>query len=406
MDTALKHAFEISQRILINSVKYPTILGDSYEEIVNYYADELSKYGIHTTIHRVPREYCEKVLSRQFNPEKPRYILIARIGSGEKVLQFNGHYDVVAAGGGWLADPFNPVVTDGKVYGRGTTDMKAGIAAFLATMIYFATISKEPDIIVEGAVVPDEEIGGATGTGYLVNELGSRPDFAVIAEPSGPGNIYIGHRGNVWAMIRVRGKQAHGSTPWLGENAFEKMIVLADYIVRKYKPVLEAKKSSFKYEDPRASSPTITLGGKLEAPGSINIVPGQVGFSIDRRLIVEERADQVIEEIKGFIESASKELGVDSEVEIVEHSNPVYVEENHPYVNTLAQAVKETLGVEPSRTICVGGLDLKYYLAKGIPAVAYGPGEVNTAHKANEYVTLESLYNALRVYVKLVEFFK
>jgi succinyl-diaminopimelate desuccinylase len=405
MDVALKNVFEISQRILVNSVKYPTILGDYYEELIYYYVDELSKYGIHTTIHKVPKEYCEKVLPKQFNPEKPRYILIARVGSGEKVLQFNGHYDVVAAGGGWSTDPFNPVITNGKVYGRGTTDMKAGIAAFLATMIYFATTNKEPNIIVEGAVVPDEEIGGATGTGYLVNVLGSRPDFAVIAEPSGAGNIYIGHRGNVWAMIRVRGKQAHGSTPWLGENAFEKMIILADYFVKKYKPLLEARKSTLKYEDPRASSPTITLGGKLEAPGSINIVPGQVGFSIDRRLIVEERAEQVIDELRKFVETASKELGIESEVEIVDYSNPVYVEENHPYVNTLARAVKEALGTEPTRTICVGGLDLKYYLAKGIPAVAYGPGEVNMAHKADEFVTLESLYNSIKVYIKLVESF-
>jgi len=401
----LKNAFEISQRILINSVKYPTILGDHYEELTYYYADELSKYGIHTTVHKVPKEYCEKVLPKQFNPEKPRYILIARVGSGEKVLQFNGHYDVVAAGGGWSTHPFNPVITNGKIYGRGTTDMKAGIAAFLATMIYFATTNKEPNIIVEGATVPDEEIGGATGTGYLVNVLESRPDFAVIAEPSGVGNIYIGHRGNVWAMVRVRGKQAHGSTPWLGENAFEKMIVLADYFVKKYKPLLEARKSTLKYEDPHASSPTITLGGKLEAPGSINIVPGQVGFSIDRRLIVEERAEQVIDELRKFVETASKELGIESEVEIVDYSNPVYVEENHPYVNTLARAVKEALGVEPTRTVCVGGLDLKYYLAKGIPAVAYGPGEVNTAHKADEFVTLESLYNSIKVYIKLVESF-
>ena len=401
----MKNVFEISQRILINSVKYPTILGDYYEDLIYYYVDELSKYGIHTTVHQVPKEYCEKVLPKQFNPEKPRYILIARIGSGEKVLQFNGHYDVVAAGGGWSTDPFNPVITNGKIYGRGTTDMKAGIAAFLATMIYFATANKEPNIIVEGAVVPDEEIGGATGTGYLVNVLGSRPDFAVIAEPSGAGNIYIGHRGNVWAMIRVRGKQAHGSTPWLGENAFEKMIILADYFVKKYKPVLEARKSNLKYEDPRASSPTITLGGKLEAPGSINIVPGQAGFSIDRRLIVEERAEQVIDELRKFVETASKELGIESEVEIVDYSNPVYVEENHPYVNALARAVKEALGTEPTRTVCVGGLDLKYYLAKGIPAVAYGPGEVNMAHKADEFVTLESLYNSIKVYIKLVESF-
>ncbi|MEM4748828.1 MAG: M20 family metallopeptidase [Thermosphaera sp.] len=405
MEDVFKQVLDISRTILINSLKYPTVLGEYYEDLIDYYAEELSKYGIHVTIHRVPDEYSKNALSKQFNPDKPRYILMARIGKGKRVLQFNGHYDVVSPGEGWTTDPFNPVVINGKVYGRGTTDMKAGIAAFLSAMIYYAIKGEEPDVIVEGAVVPDEEIGGATGTGYLVNELSSRPDFAVIAEPSGIDNIYIGHRGNVWGMLRIHGKQAHGSTPWLGDNAFEKMIVFADYFIRNYKPLLETRTSKFKYEDPRAAHPSVTLGGRLEAPGSINIVPGQVGFSIDRRLIIEENSNDVIRELKEFVESASRNLNIDVQFEVVERSNPVYVDENHPYLTMLFKAIKETLNVEPSKSICVGGLDLKYYLAKGIPAVAYGPGEVSMAHKANEYVSLQNLYDIIKVYIKLIDLF-
>ncbi|ADV64819.1 M20 family metallopeptidase [Desulfurococcus mucosus] len=396
---------EVAGRILSGSIEYPTVLGESYEDIVDFYRELLSEHGVHVTVHRVPDELVRKTLPREFNPEKPRFILLARIGSGDRIIQFNGHYDVVAPGEGWETPPFKPVIRGDLVYGRGATDMKGGIAAVLTAMISLAE-GREPGVVVEAALVPDEEIGGRTGTGYLVSELGSKPDYVVIAEPSGLDNIYIGHRGNVWGIVKTYGRQAHGSAPWLGDNAFEKMIVFAQVFLKKYRELISLRKSSYMYEDERAAQPTITPGGALYAPGSINIVPGEAGFSIDRRLIVEEKVEDVAREIKDMVEKVAAELGVQASFTLVESSPPAFTPPSHEYTVLLSKVVEKTTGVEPRKTICVGGLDLRYYTLKGIPAVSYGPGEVGLAHKPNEYIRLSDVVKAAAIYAEYVREFE
>ncbi|MEM4976860.1 MAG: M20 family metallopeptidase [Desulfurococcaceae archaeon] len=398
----LEEAYKLAVEVLSESVKYKTVLGEQYEEIVNYYSEVLAKHGVHVTVHRVPDEYTRKHLAQQFNPDKPRYILLARVGYGERVLQFNGHYDVVPAGEGWSKPPFEPTITNGKLFGRGSSDMKGGIAAIIATLVYFAQ-TREPGIVLEAAFVPDEEIGGTTGTGYLVNELGSRPNWVVIAEPSGLNNIYVGHRGNVWCLVKVHGKQAHGSTPWLGDNAFEKMLVFARRFIEEYRAILANRISSYKYEHPEASKPSINPGGLLVSPGAVNVVPGFVGFSIDRRLVVEEKADNVVAEIMSIAERISHETGIKVSVDVLSKSDPAYTPEDSPIVKTLVKSITQVTGVSPRTTICVGGLDLKYYTARGIPAVAYGPGKVEVAHKVDEYIELEDLRRTVEIYINLVK---
>ncbi|MEM4481486.1 MAG: M20 family metallopeptidase [Desulfurococcaceae archaeon] len=388
--------------VLSNSLKYKTIYGEDSEVIVEYYREVLSNYGIHTTVHRVPSEYVEKFVPARFNPQKPRYILLARVGYGDKVLQYNGHYDVVPPGDGWSSDPFSPVIKGGRLYGRGTSDMKGGIAAILASLVYFAQV-KEPSLIVEAALVPDEEIGGITGTGYLIKELGSRPDWAVIGEPSGINNIYIGHRGTLWLMIKILGKQAHGSSPWVGDNAFKKMLTYASIFLDKYEKYLNNKASKLVYEDPRASKPSLSVGGLLLSAGAVNIVPGISGFSVDRRLIVEESAEEVLSEIIMLDEEIKKDTGIQSEIEVLNKSNPAYTPESSPIVSTLRDVVKAVTGAEASSTICNGGLDLKYYTNAGIPAVAYGPGNGEVAHKADEYIEIDHLEKAIEVYIELIK---
>lgn len=399
---ASKQLIELATKVLFESIKYKSILGEVYEDIVDYYREFLSNYGVHVTIHRVPSEYVKKYLPLQFNPDKPRYILFARVGYGDRVLQFNGHYDVVPPGEGWTTPPFEPVVVNGKLYGRGASDMKGGVAAILATLVHFAQ-TREPEIVLEAALVPDEEVGGVTGTGYLVRELGSRPDWAIIAEPSGISNIYVGHRGNIWFFVKIRGKQAHGSTPWLGDNAFEKMIVYAKSFVEEYRKILESRVSKYKYEDPKASKPTITPGGVLISPGAINIVPGLCGFSVDRRLIVEETVEEVMEEVERLIEELSNKMGIDAEIEVVDKSNPVYVPEDLEIVRVLKKSISGVIGKEPQLVVCTGGLDLKYYAEKGIPAIAYGPGIPEIAHKPDEYIEIEHLSKAIEVYIETVK---
>lgn len=392
--------FEFAIKLLSESVKYKTILGEEYEDIIDFYRDVLTSHGVHVTIHRLPEEYTKKHLPIQYNPSRPRFILIARVGSGDKILQFNGHYDVVPPGEGWKTNPFEPVIFENRLYGRGSSDMKGGIAAFLATIVYYA--QKEPNIVVEGVLVPDEEIGGLTGTGYLVRELSSRPDWVVIAEPSGLENIYNGHRGNVWFIVKIHGKQAHGSAPWIGDNAFEKMLTYAKIFIDKYRVKLNSKRSLFTYEHPEASRPTITPGGLLISPGAVNIVPGMVGFSVDRRLIIEENTEEVINEIRELISSINNETGIHSEMEVIDASGPALTSPNSTIVKAMESSIMNVLNIKPRLLICSGGLDLKYYSEKKIEAIAYGPGEIGIAHKPNEYINLLDLRKAIDVYIKLV----
>lgn len=399
-----KWVYELAEKVLLKSLEYPTVLGNAYRDITEFYKDVLKDYGVHVTIYRVEQEFVRKTLPKTMNPDKPRYILLARIGSGDKVVQFNGHYDVVAPGEGWkITDPFKPKKIDNKIYGRGSTDMKGGIAAFIATLSYLASTKEPLDHVVEAAIVPDEEIGGATGTGYLVNNLGSKPDWVIIAEPSGLDNIWIGHKGLVWAEVIVKGKQAHGSTPWLGVNAFEKMVYVAKYLIEEVKPVIESRKSKYVYDMPESNKATINLGGKLTAPGSINIVPGQVSFSIDRRVIVEENIDDVEKELLMYVKQAASYAKTEVEVNIVARSEPALTDPESTLVRTLENKVHGILGLKTKKIVCTGGLDLHYYTSKGIQAVAYGPGNASLAHKVDEYIDVDSIYKAINVYVEFAK---
>jgi len=393
--------YRLSEKVLMDSIKYPTILGEAYHDIVKYYDEVLKEYGIDTVVHEVPRDYLRKNLPESMNPDKPRYILLAKVGYGDRVLQFNGHYDIVAPGCGWkVTDPFTPKRIDNKIYGRGASDMKGGIAAIIATLAYLA--SKEPpDHVVEAAIVPDEEIGGITGTGYLVRELKSNPDWVIIAEPSGLDTIWIGHKGAVWAEVYVKGKQVHGSTPWKGVNAFEKMIYLAKYIIENIKPIIESRESTYDYGEPEAKKPTITLGGKLTAPGSINIVPGIVGFSIDRRLIVEENVEEAEKELINYIYKASKEVKADIELKIVSRLQPAFTDPNTELVRRVVESASIIIGTKPRKVVCMGGLDLHYYTEKGIYAISYGPGDPDQAHMADEYIEITSVHRAIDIYVDI-----
>ncbi len=394
--------YRFAEKVLMESIGYPSIAGEYYGEIASYYRDVLREYGVSVTVHRVPDSFVRENLPKTANPDKPRYILIARIGAGEKKLQFNGHYDVVEPGKGWsVTEPFKARKVGDRIYGRGATDMKGGIACFLASIAYLSSTKEPLDHVVEAVLVPDEEIGGATGTGYLVRELGSRPDWVVIGEPSGLDTIWIGHKGLVWAIVSIEGRQSHASTPWKGVNAFEKMVLFVQEFLRRVEPLLKTRRSSYEYDEPEGAYPTIVLGGRVESVGSINVVPGRVSFSIDRRLIVEENTEDVIRELESLVKEVSRDTGVKASMEVVARLEPALTSIDSKLVSRLAGIVEDVVGVSPRKIVCVGGLDLHYYSEAGVSVVAYGPGEPGVAHKVDEYIGVDSMYRAIEVYTVL-----
>ena len=159
-------------------------------------------------------------------------------------MHLNGHFDVVPAGEGWTLDPFGGEVVDGRIYGRGSCDMKAGIAAalFAVEAIRRAGIELNGTVEISGTV--DEESGGFAGVAWLAEQgrlSAARTDYVIIPEPLYVDRICIGHRGVYWFEVQTRGRIAHGSMPFLGVNAIEHMGVVLDRIQRELQPRLAAR---------------------------------------------------------------------------------------------------------------------------------------------------------------------
>lgn len=254
----------------------------------------------------------------------------------------------------------------------------------------------------EVSFVPDEETGGETGAGYLARSGRIKAPWVVIAEGSGEDNIWIGHRGLVWFLVEVYGKQAHGSTPWLGLNAFEGAAYIA-YRLQEYARRVAAKVSKYEYDDPRGASPTVTIGGEVRGSVKTNVVPGYFAFSVDRRVIPEEDLEQVKREFLEFVQQVAKELPHRVEVKVTNVSEAALVEPEHPLVKALSEAVEKTIGQRPRKTVCVGGLDARFFVKAGIPTVTYGPGPIGLAHAPDEYVEIRQVVHVAEAYYNLIK---
>ena len=384
--------------VLVRLLSIPTVSpgGEGYRQAAELLAGELEGVGARVEIVEVPGEYRERRC-----PWGPRYIVLARLeGSSGRVLHFNGHYDVVPGGPGWtVTDPFRPVVREGKVYGRGAVDMKGGIAAVLGALRLAAERGERPVHTVEAAFVPDEEIGGACGTGYLVGEILERPpDYVVIPEPSGLSHPWHGHKGLYWARVRVRGRAAHASTPWLGRNAFLAGAALALRLQEILAAMLSPRRSRHRFDPPEAARPTFMIGGEAGVPGGgkANQVPGEFQFTVDRRLIPEESVEQARGELEAAVSWAAQGLGVEYTVETLAEMEPAY---NDPgeLLDALRRAAAGA-GVEVGEpVICQGGLDLHYYTSRGSKALAYGPDPA-LAHAPDEHISVDDLERMVAIF--------
>ncbi len=405
----LEKAFKIIDRekkwitdLLADMVRIPTVSpsGEKYEEFVTMLAEKLASRGLEAIVHRVPQSYVDDKCPPEAKGN-PRYIVMIRLGKGSETLHFNGHYDVVPGGPGWsVTEPFKPLVRDGRMYGRGTTDMKGGLASMVAAMLALAEVEEDLGMRVEAAFVPDEEIGGKCGSGYIVERMGLKPDYVIIAEPSSINRIWIGHKGAVRAEIIVKGKTAHSSTPWLGVNAFKHMVYVAKEFFEELVPRVESRRSRYRFDEPGGERATMMLGGVVRGGGKINQVPGEASFTIDRRVIPEEKAEDAWREIVGFVDKL-RAKGYDVEAKLLGISDAVVTDPDNLLVKAMREAVREVVGIEPMTTVCIGGLDLRYYVTAGSTGISYGPGVPNTAHAPNENIVLEDVFTVAKTYVLL-----
>ena len=382
-------------------IRIPTINppGENYEECVCYLSDVLNQAGLKVQVVQVPKAKLD-----EFAPlgnGLPRLNLLAELSgnSEKKALHFNGHYDVVPATDNWKVPPFKAVVKDGRIYGRGSSDMKGAIAS----MVIAAKALVESDVDLNGllqiSAVPDEETDGLGGSSFIIKEGKVKADYCIIGEPSGVNNIWNAHKGTLWMQIETIGRAAHGSQPWLGINAFEEMVQIVNAVHKELKPVLAKKISAYPTIPPQGQVATINIGGFVQTGKAVNIVPDRCLLSIDRRLIPEENLDEAKKEIRDILRKLQrKDPSLKPKIRTLSQFNACLTPADSLVCTTTTKTVEEITGKKPTTTMCIGGLDMRYFVDAGIPSVAYGPGDLRLAHTVNEHVEIKELVTAAKVY--------
>lgn len=330
----------------------------------------------------------------------PRLNVLARRGAGGRTLHFNGHFDVVPPGEGWTLPPFGAVVRDGRLYGRGTADQKAGLAASLFAAEALRRAGLEPNGTIEQSATVDEESGGFAGVAELCEQgfIGAgRTDYVVITEPLGHDRICLGHRGVYWFELVAHGRTAHGSMPGLGVNAIELLTGLIERLNRDLKPRLAARTTAAPVEPPAARRPSLNLngihGGQLTDALQTPCVPDVCRAVYDRRFIIEESLDEVRAEIAALVARANATAGGRFALHDLMIVEPVQTPASAAVVEALAGAIAAVVGRPPALIVSPGTYDQKHVVRiGGVPdCVAYGPGILELAHQPDEYVEIDHL---------------
>ncbi|MEY9139633.1 M20 family metallopeptidase [Mammaliicoccus lentus] len=333
------------------------------QRLISY--DSSSKEGANEII-----DYCQKWLKNhnlesEIITNNDYKMLICTIGNGNKTLVLNGHADVVSGKEG----QFEPVIKDGKIYGRGSADMKAGVAAFMVAMSEIQH-SELNDTKVQLQLVTDEEIGGNNCAAYLTDR-GYLGDFVICAEPTQLG-IGFQAKGILQFDVQLFGKSAHGSRPWEGENAIEKALQIHNQIMN----LPFAKESTDIYE-----APSINLA-KINGGEVYNKVPDSCTISFDIRYLPTQDKDEILEQIKNI---------TDGKITINLTGPAVLNETTNPHIQQLIKEIQEHSQLQEVPIFGQHGFaDTRYFSRYNVPAIEFGPSG-DAWHGDGEYAVIDSI---------------
>lgn len=378
--------------------------GERYEECAALIGSKLEQFGYDV------REIRPVGWSR-YDPAHPRVNVVGRLAGAKArpLLHFNGHFDVVPVGDpeAWTRDPFGGELADGRIWGRGSGDQKAGIAASIHAIEAIRRAGVRLGGTVEQSATVDEESGGFAGMAQLCEQgicTSADTDHVVITEPLDVDRVCLGHRGVLWTEVTARGIAAHGSMPGLGRSAADAVARLVAHVDSELRPRLGERTTQMPVEPPEARRATINLNA-LHAGQPVDVeqtpMVADVATAIfDRRFLVEERLDDVRAELPAMID-AVRERSPGIEWHVLERMvvEPVLTPRSSPVAAAFAGAIREVLGREATYIASPGTYDQKHVVRIGgvQDCIAYGPGRLVTAHRPDEYVDVDELVAATKV---------
>lgn len=345
--------------------------------------------------------------------------IIVNMGNGNgKTLYLNGHCDVVPVGDikKWDFDPFCGEIKDGKMLGRGTSDMKTGLGG----LIFALKVIKENNLKVNGKIifhiVPDEETGGDYGTKWLYNNgYINEGDACLIAEPTSYNNCEVGQKGSLWLRIKSYGKSAHGSVGnYVGVNAITKLMKLLmsleelrDIKGRYEESQLEVLENS-KYIVKEAQKVegvenvidhlTVNIG-TIEGGSKTNMVPDYCEATVDMRVPIGVNLREVLDRFEAIIERLGLE---DIEYDYTWNSEANFTDVNSEIVKSAVENAETIWQKKVIPAYQWASSDARYYRIKGINTIQYGPANTAGIHSYNEDVDVEDIINSTKVYLGIM----
>jgi len=349
-------------------------------EAANYLEEEFQKVGIESRI----QEYFEGKAN-----------IIAEFGDGKDTIILTGHLDTVPAGDEkkWKFPPFEAKEHEGRIYGRGSTDMKGAVAAFVAVMkkLKENQVKLNQKIIFLGTA--DEEIGMDGALVAKNSGIMEGCSFLIIGEPT-ELQVGIAEKGTLWVKIKVKGESAHGSTPHLGINAIE----AAAQLIQKMKEIIP------EYEHEILGKSTLNIG-QISGGTLINVVPEYCEFKCDYRLVADSLRESVKSKLENLLEAFNRGNEAKAEMEIIHEIPAIELTEKNQFFEAMKKkailAGKENIiGVNYGTD---GAMLVPEY---NTPFVIMGPGKFDQLHVTDEYTVKQEVIDyANIIYEVLIENF-
>jgi len=381
------------------------------DECVQFIKEYFDEHGIENEVHAN-------------DPAKPNIVGKISGSTGRKIL-WVGHLDVVPEGKpeGWTYPAYSGKITDdGRIWGRGASDMKGACSAAMVAARILNGLEEPSENGVEFWFTADEEIGGGEGARWLSESGRLKGEVCVIGDGNGGGlelpSIDLGCKGGAGTRLIARGKTAHGSTPYLGDNAIEKLIKVIPWVKKIAEYRLELPKE---LDGPIASSldfymrtqdieteeqreavkrlfhyPTVACN-IISGGVKTNVVPDYAEAQFDIRLTPGSRPMKV----KQRIEELVREAGVPGVEAVVRAGETAGYHEppRSAFADQLAETLRRLTGKTPVFKILTGGTDaVSVKRFTGIPCLGYGTSLTGMAHQPDEHVTVENLVLGIKVY--------
>lgn len=297
-------------------------------------------------------------------------------------LILNGHVDVVAA----EEDQFTPREEEGKLFGRGSIDMKSAVACMVLALKESLDAGETPSVAI--LLTSDEEIGGKNGAGYICQTYDFSPEFVLV--PDGPrvGDMEITNRekGIAWVKLTADGKACHASRPWLGDNAADKLL-----------NAMQKIKEHFTVKNEDAWKTTASITNITVDNQTYNKVPKHASAVMDIRFTEEHglQPEEIVQQVNDITPA-------DVQAELLIGGAPVYIDANNPYVQKLQTIMSDVAEKNINIGFSHAGHDARYFSAKGIPTALIGMTGGNW-HSQDEWVSIPSVhivYNTIKTLLK------